>query len=167
LSDMVRITVEDGTWRGGRRTGVERRRRRGGGEPCWSAGGDEDVEFRHGCGVVAGVVERRRRQERRNEGEKMRTVELRVQEGFWIGRGCRIRTFHVSGLPQTSPNFVFSLWEKSRPDRPVDRYSPSLDGYRDPDSAVWTDVGGLRVRLADALRLRTRPVVFAQIITRV
>jgi hypothetical protein len=69
--------VEDGTWQGGRRTGVERRRRRSEVEPGWNAGGDRDVEFRQGCGVAARVVERRRRQERKKEGEKMGRMEAR------------------------------------------------------------------------------------------
>ena len=29
-----------------------------GGEPCWSIGSDGDTEFRQGCGVAVGAVER-------------------------------------------------------------------------------------------------------------
>ena len=36
--------------------GVECRRRRSGGEPCWIAGGDRDADFRQGGGVGARVV---------------------------------------------------------------------------------------------------------------
>ena len=68
-------------------------------EPGWNAGGDRYVEFRHGCGMAARVVERRRRQEGKKEEAQMGRMKARVREGFWVGRGCWSPTCLLSGLP--------------------------------------------------------------------
>uniref|UniRef100_M8C6H5 Protein SRG1 n=1 Tax=Aegilops tauschii TaxID=37682 RepID=M8C6H5_AEGTA len=74
LPGLLRIAVADGTWWGGWRTGVERRRRGSGVEPCWSAGGAGDVEFLQGGGRDGGAAAKARE---KKEGEKMGRMESR------------------------------------------------------------------------------------------
>ena len=68
---------------------------------------------------------------------------------FLVGHDAQKQIWDRSGLPQTSPTFVYGLWDKSRPDRPADRYRSALDA-----SAVRTAQSGrLREVCGSALEM--------------
>ena len=119
--------------------GVECRRRRSGGEPCWIAGGDGEEDFRQGCGVVAGVVERRRRQERKKEGEKMRRMESRGRGRVLGGTGVSDSYVSCVPTPASLPHFCLLFTEEITSGPPRGRYRPVLDGSRGPGG--WTVCG--------------------------
>ena len=57
--------------------------------------------------------------------------------------------------PSNLPTFVSVMREKSRLDRPADRYRSALDGFRGSDSMFQTVTEGLRVCLENALSVYT------------
>ena len=68
-----------------------------------------------------------------------------------------MRAWERFGRPQSPPPFVFGLGEKTCADLSADRYRPVFDGFRGPDSAVKTYLGGLRVGVGYVLILEYSP----------
>ena len=72
-------------------------------------------------------------------------------EGFvWVRVVGRVRGSGPDA--RNLPHFVSNLQEKTHLDRYADRYSPMLDGFSGPASAIRMDVGSFKASIGDVLR---------------